>query len=109
MCSPDLPPPHTSEQSRIQWASLSALSCGSGTRRSEPPQGMLLRHQHETTASVSIPTTGAQSPPTPRLTEGRNEFLEGEAVAFCAPLPLRPGSTLSKHQGSEAMICQDLV
>lgn len=25
------------------------------------------------------------------------------------PLPLRPGSTLSKHQGSDAIICQNLV
>lgn len=119
--SPDMllrPPTHThrSKQSGNQWAFLSTLSCGSGTQRSEPTGGggMLLRDHQETTASVSIAMTWAPSPLTPDLMEGQNEFLDGETGPFVhtdplLPLPLRPGSSLSKHQGSDAMICQNLV
>lgn len=49
-----------------------------------PLGGMLLCDHQETTASVSIAMTWAQSPLTPRLSEGQNEFLDGEAVAFSA-------------------------
>lgn len=85
MCSPDLPLPTGVNSPGTRGPSCPhSASRGSGTQRSEPTRGLLWRHHQETTASVSLAMTGAQSPLTPRLTEGQNEFLDGEAAAFSA-------------------------